>query len=240
MSDERATPPGDNPSLPRLVVTLAFAGLISGLAIVGSYLITLPRIEANQAAALRRAVFQVLPGSRKLERFVWQGGRLVEQEEEKAGEEAVYAGYDSAGAFVGYAVPAEGSGFQDTIKLIFGFKPKAGEIVGMQILESRETPGLGDKIGKDPDFARNFDDLAVEPAVKLVKGGRHAGNEVDAITGATISSTAVVKIVNGAGGTWFGRLAGPPAAAGADSAAARAETPDHRPAETAAHTGGER
>jgi Na+-translocating ferredoxin:NAD+ oxidoreductase RnfG subunit len=71
---------------------------------------------------------------------------------------------------------------------------------------SRETPGLGDKIYKDPKFVAEFHGLAVEPAIKLIKGHGEAANEVDAITGATISSKAVVRIVNQA--ARFGR-AGP-------------------------------
>ncbi len=209
------------PQTPRLVFTLTLAGLLSGLAIVGAYEITLPRIEANKAEALKRAVFQVLPGSTRMEREAWRDGKLAPAETGPANEDAVYAGYDSTGAFVGYAVPAEGSGFQDTIQLIFGYDPARRMIVGLQILESRETPGLGDKIYKDPDFAANFRDLGVEPTVELVKGGRNAPNQVDAITGATISSTSVVKIVNAALGTWETRLneAGGQRAAGTAGAA---------------------
>ena len=49
--------------------------------------------------------------------------------------------------------------------------------------------------------------VAVEPQVELVKGGGDGPHQVDAITGATISSRAVVDIVNAAGGEWWERLA---------------------------------
>ncbi|MCP4042128.1 MAG: hypothetical protein GY731_09275, partial [Gammaproteobacteria bacterium] len=45
-----------------LVMTLAIAGLISGIAIIGIYEVTLPTITANKARELREAVFKVLPG----------------------------------------------------------------------------------------------------------------------------------------------------------------------------------
>ena len=67
-------PPGTfeqppEPSSARLVLTLAVAGLLSGLAIVGAYETTLPTIEANNARALQKAVFKVVPGSALKLRF---------------------------------------------------------------------------------------------------------------------------------------------------------------------------
>lgn len=192
---------------PRLVLTLAGAGLLSGLAIVSAYRLTLPTIRANQAAALERAVLAVLPGSAAIQRLVWRDGAVAAARgEAAAGDESVYAGYDASGRFVGYAIPGAGAGFQDTIKLLYGYDPERRRIVGMEVLESRETPGLGDRIFKDADFVAEFRDLAVEPRVELVKGEGPEPHQVDAITGATISSAAVVKIVGGANDTWLGRL----------------------------------
>ena len=189
----------------KLVFTLALAGLLSGVAIVGIYEITLPRITANKAEALRRAVFEVLPGAQRMERMEWQGSALVPVDTEGP-EPAVYAAYDGDDHRLGFAIPAEGAGFQDNIKLIYGFDPVTRRIVGMRVLESRETPGLGDRIFKDPDFVAEFGSLAVDPEVHLVKGTGTGENEVDAITGATISSKAVVKIVNTSNATWLSRL----------------------------------
>jgi len=193
----------------RLVFTLTLAGLLSGLLIVSAYELTLPRIEANQAAALRKAVFEVLPGTKQMQQLIWRDGHLVvagpSQKAPQPGS-SVYGGYDQAGKFVGYAIPAAGPGFQDTIQLIFGFNPARRRIVGMEVLESRETPGLGSRIADDPGFHSQFKDLAVEPKVVLVKGHGDKANDVDAITGATISSTAVVKIINKADATWLPKL----------------------------------
>jgi len=184
------------------------AGLLSGLAIVGIYEITLPRITANQAAALNRAVFEVVPGSADMQPLRWTGESLV-AEPGASGDDVIYGAYGSDGSFVGYAIPGEGAGFQDNIKLLYGYVPAGKKIVGMYVLESRETPGLGDRIMKDPKFGGEFKDLSVEPVVKLVKGTGTAPNEVDAITGATISSNAVVKIINNTNATWLPRLPAP-------------------------------
>jgi electron transport complex protein RnfG len=199
-----AAPPVPNPW--RLILTLAGAGLLSGLAIAGIYQVTLPRITANKAEAMRRAVFEVLPGAERLQRLVWSEGGLVPAEK---GDPSVYTAYTSDGAFIGYAIPAEGAGFQDNIKLIYGYLAREHRIVGMRVLESRETPGLGDRIIKDEAFVAQFRDLAVEPEIVLIKGKGTKENEVDAITGATISSAAVVKILNAATTTWASRLPAP-------------------------------
>ena len=71
------------------------------------------------------------------------------------------------------------------------------------MLESKETPGLGDKIIKDQDFLDDFKTLKVEPKILLVASGTRANaNEVDSISGATISSKAVVKILNRGNEKW--------------------------------------
>jgi electron transport complex protein RnfG len=195
------------PSSVRLAGTLVVAGMLSGLALAGVYQITAPRIEANKARALREGVFKVVPGSSAIQRLVLRDGQLVVVTENAGqGEPAVHAAYDEKGRFLGWAISGEGSGFQDTIGVLYGYDPTRRVVTGMHILESRETPGLGDKIYKDADFVANFDGLAIEPSIEVVKGGRDAENEVDAITGATISSKAVVKIINNANERWIGLL----------------------------------
>ncbi len=198
------------PSSLRLVLTLTIAGLLSGFGIVGIYELTLPTITAYKAKVLREAVFKVLPGASKMQKLSYDGGHLRPASGEAGDEQAIYAGYDGEGGFVGYAIAGEGPGYQDTIGLLYGYKPDERLIVGMEILESRETPGLGDKIYKDADFQENFRALAVDPEIITVKkGSKSAPHEVDAITGATISSKAVVKILNTQNKQWDARLPAP-------------------------------
>jgi electron transport complex protein RnfG len=193
----------------RMIGTLGFAGMCSGLLLVGIFLVTLPIIERNRAEALEAAIFRVLPGASSRAGFVMRDGELVPFESADGSlpkEEAVFAGYDAEGRPLGFAIQGEGSGFQDTIKLIYGYDPTRRRIVGMEVLESRETPGLGDKIIKDREFVANFSDLAVDPELVLARRGRSAENEVDAISGATISSQAVVRIINQTNERWLERL----------------------------------
>ncbi len=204
----RPVPKQADVSLVKMVLTLTLAGLLSGLALAAVYEATLPRIKENQRRALRRAVFEVVPGAADMKRMVVSNDRLTEAPEESE-EAGIYAATNESGEIIGYAIPGRGIGFQDFIDLLFGYDPKSGNLTGMQILESRETPGLGDKIFKDADFVAEFRELAAKPEVVLVPNGTGAApNEVDAITGATISSRAVVKIINEASREWLPLIEG--------------------------------
>lgn len=196
-----------SPSSLRLVLTLAIAGLVSGVAIIGIYESTLPTITANKARELREAVFKVLPGVSQMLALVYRDGELVVVEFPDKDEPVIYGGYDEQDEFVGYAMPAAGPGFQDTIAILYGYKPGEKIVVGMEVLESRETPGLGDKIYKDAVFVAGFSALSVDPEIVAVKKGtKSQPNEIDAITGATISSKAVVRIINEAHTAWSAQL----------------------------------
>jgi len=198
------------PGSARLVATLGLAGLLSGLIIVSVFKATQPTIVAYQTKALRQAVLKVLPGTTQMQRLVYREGRLLVKETEDQDEEALFGGYDAQGRLLGYAIPSAGSGFQDTIRLIYGFRPATRRVVGMEILESRETPGLGDKIYKDVIFVADFRSLAIDPQIEAVKRGTKAAvNQVNAITGATVSSKAVVRIINQGNTRWLERLPPP-------------------------------
>jgi electron transport complex protein RnfG len=187
-------------------MTLACAGFISGLVLVTVFIATQPLILRNQAEALEAAIYKVVPGSTNRKIFVIEGEKLEPFEDESGGlpsQDAVFAAYDDGDKLLGYGIPASGPGFQDTIKLIYGYNPDKKIVTGMEVLESKETPGLGDKIIKDQDFVDNFRALEIEPEVVSVKAGtKQAANEVDSISGATISSKAVVKIINQANGQY--------------------------------------
>ncbi|NIL93306.1 MAG: FMN-binding protein [Woeseiaceae bacterium] len=199
-----------SPGSLRLVSTLAIAGLLSGIAIIGIYESTLPTITLNKARELREAVFKVLPGVSQMQALVHRDGELVVVTSPDKDEPVIYGGHDEQGQFVGYAVPAAGPGFQDTIAILYGYKPSEKLVVGMEVLESRETPGLGDKIYKDAEWVAGFGALSIEPEIFAVKKGtRSQPNEIDAITGATISSKAVVRIINEAHAQWSALLPAP-------------------------------
>ncbi|MEJ2539964.1 MAG: FMN-binding protein [Gemmatimonadota bacterium] len=194
---EAVAPPPTSSS--RLVATLAVAGAVAGFFIVLVHLWSQPRIEAYQARVLGEAVQEVLGGPETTTTFYLHEGdftRSPPASVDTAGLDRIYVGYDDAGGVMGIAAAAAEPGFQDVIRLIFGFDPGSGHVLGMKVLESKETPGLGDKIVKDSAFVSEF--RGVQAPLQGVKPARATGgpNEVDMITGATISSEAVVDIIN--------------------------------------------
>ncbi len=166
----------------KMVLVLTVLGLVSGLilSLVSNY--ATPIINENNREAIKEAVFYVLPNTEDYE------VKTIEGKE-------VYVTRDSEGQVNGYGFTASGSGYQGTIELMVGVKPDFKEIQGIQILESSETPGLGGKIRGD-NFKNQFRDKDASSGVSLVKSAPTEPGEIEAITGATISSQAVVDIIN--------------------------------------------
>jgi H+/Na+-translocating ferredoxin:NAD+ oxidoreductase subunit G len=202
--------PEKEPSSIRLVLALGIAGLLSGIILVGTYVYTAPIIKANKEAAMQRAIFKVLPQCTSYNTLKLSAGRLEEKIEDKGNKKEedkeellIYAGFNKNQELIGFAIPGSEPGFQDIIGAILGYNATNKVIIGFEVLESKETPGLGDKIFKDADFQTNFTSLAVEPEIIPVKKGEKQNpNEVETITGATISSKAVVRLLNNTIAVW--------------------------------------
>jgi electron transport complex protein RnfG len=205
MSEQKLPMAGNAPSAPvevsvsstRLISTLAIFGAVAGIAIVMAFGWAQPRILAQQAKRLSAAVTEVLGGAERYETVFLDGGTLTrEPQADTAGLDRVYVGYSSDGQPRGVALVTEAPGFSDVIRVIFGFDPASGNLLGMKVLENKETPGLGDKVEKDTVFTRQFVDLGTP--IQGVKKGRATGadEEVVMITGATISSRIVIEMIN--------------------------------------------
>jgi electron transport complex protein RnfG len=196
------TAPVRDDSVPsaKLLMTLGGAGAVAGLAIVAVFGWTEPTIRAYKAEVVRLAVQEVLDEPERFDTlYVIDDILTLARPEGSRPEEfeRVYAGYRGE-ELVGYAIASGEPGFQDIVRLIFGYDRAAGNILGMRVLESKETPGLGDKIEKDQAFVTQFVG-ALAPLVgvtpRSAKGDPH---EIDMITGATISSRTVIRIINNA------------------------------------------
>ncbi len=129
-----------------------------------------------------------------------------------SGDDSPYWEARQAGNLIGYVVKGEAKGYSSTIKLLVRTDPEIKNIIRIKVGSSQETPGLGERIketkstntiigslagtnkteeGLRPWFQESFDNLPVDRLV-VVKDG---GDGVEAISGATISSTAVVEAV---------------------------------------------
>jgi electron transport complex protein RnfG len=177
-------------------MTLGFAGAIAGLAIVLVFQWTAPTIEAYKAEQLRIAISEVLQQPDRFDTLYVVDGALMPSGDPTI-HETVYLGYRNDRP-VGFAIATGEPGFQDVIRLIFGYDHERDVLLGMKVLESKETPGLGDKIEKDSAFVNQFD--GVQSPLVGIKARDNSGDphEVDMITGATISSRTIIKAINNA------------------------------------------
>ena len=181
-------------------------GVLCALLIVVTYEGTLPRVERLKAEALEKAIFKVIPGTTQTKAYKADAnGSFSPLGEKEDADQVVYAGFDDQGNLMGIAVEGSGQGYADILRVLYGYNPETQKIVGFYVLESKETPGLGDKIEKDPRFLANFEALdvsltgdfsAIKNTVTTVKNGKKTNPwEVDGITGATISSRAIGNIL---------------------------------------------
>ena len=192
-------PPRPQVSAFRLIATLGVAGAVAGGLIVTVFQWAEPRILHHQAQAIAQAVDEVLQGPDRTETlFVWDGALVAAP---PAGVDTlqldrVWAGYDGSGNRVGFAIIGGEAGFQDIILVMFGYDPVTSRLMGMRILDSKETPGLGDKIFKDEVFVDQFRTAQVPMVPTKPGAGTGDPREVDTITGATISARTVINIIN--------------------------------------------
>ena len=191
-------------------------GILCALLIVLTFEGTKPAIKRNKAIALEQAIFKVLPGITQKASFqIDTQGNFVPLDGEASGP-VIHAGYDEAGNLSGMAIEASGMGFADVLRILYGYDPEAEAVVGFYVLESKETPGLGDKIEKDETFLANFEALDValkadgsalkNEIVPVKSGAKTQAWQVDGITGATISSRAIGNILKESTAEWVPRL----------------------------------
>lgn len=175
----------------RMIMVLAVITTISGGILAAWDSFTQPEIEQHRLAKIKSAVADVLP-------------HHDHYEEIQGGGKTFYVGKDASGKTVGIAFRAAGSGFQGEIAMMVGVTPDFEQVTGIAILEQIETPGLGSKIERDPSnrenpewFTEQFQGVPTTPDITALKNETpDQPTEVQAITGATISSRAVVSILN--------------------------------------------
>jgi electron transport complex protein RnfG len=100
---------------------------------------------------------------------------------------------DSNGKLLGYVVKISTKGYKDTIALALGYSLD-GTVQGMEIMQINDTAGLGMNAEK-PEFKNQFANKKTKE-FEVTKTGATKDNQINAISGATITSKAVVKGVN--------------------------------------------
>jgi len=164
----------------RIVMALAVVGVLSGALLVVVYDYSIPKIRVNVENETERAIKNIFPACTKIKKTKDDFFKVTGAENKIAG----------------YAFIAEGNGYQGIIKLIIGVDPKLTKMMGLEVLESQETPGLGAEIAGEK-FRGQFKNLPITQEIEYVKNQKpDKPNQIEAITGATISSRAVVNIIN--------------------------------------------
>lgn len=167
--------------LTKFGLTLGIICLVATLVLAVTYEVTKPKIDEEFRKEERESLEIIMPGADSFN--------------EKSVDGVEYFDAMKGGELIGYCIRATGSGYSGYIRMLVGIEPN-GVITGVEVLEQYETPGLGARIDetkpgeKDPWFLRQFKGkIAATIAVK---------KNIDAITGATISSKAVTDAVRGA------------------------------------------
>ncbi len=164
----------------RMIIVLTVIAILSGVVLAFTFNMTNDKIIHNAEVKKQKAISEVLPG-------------LESYELKQKGDLSYYQGFDANKNPIGIAVEAMGGGFQGEIKMMIGFIVAEKKISAIKILSHLETPGLGARITED-GFKSNYKDKPFGD-YNVVK--RPAANdlEVEAISGATISSDAVTTII---------------------------------------------
>ena len=172
MSENKTSTAG---SMVKTVVTLLlFAAVVAGLLGLVNH-ITAQRISEYKADKIQMAMKSVLP-AREYSEIPYEGEDIVSKVF-RAGDE-------------GWVVIVDPSGFGGLIEMMVGVD-KSGAVTGVSIISMSETSGLGANANRE-SFRSQY--IGKSGSVKL----RKQGGEIDALTGATVTSTAVTKGVNAA------------------------------------------
>jgi len=176
----------------KMIVVLTLITVLSGGLLASLDSITAPKIKKFRLQELKAAIANVLPEYDYYEEIA-QGQTVLYVGKKKGQDEPV-----------GVAFRIIGSGFQGKISIMVGIEPSFVKLTGIKVLEQVETPGLGTKIVYDPSkksdplwFSSQFKGRVTSPFMTVIKNVKpEKSTEIQAISGATITSKAVVRMLN--------------------------------------------
>ena len=163
----------------------------------------------NQEKATIKSISQTIPGADTAENLEIE---VVELDDGRKVYKVFAKDAKKVKELLGWAYVAKGKGFGGDIKLLIGLSGKADGLVGIDVLEDVETPGFGhsindEKLWKSKFRPRNGQPLPMNKPLVVIKTVPKFDNQIQAITGATISSKAVVSIINDTAGKVAAQLA---------------------------------
>ncbi len=159
--------------------------VIVSAALAGTNLLTEDKIAEQASLKAEESRKLVLPGAESFEEVElpadWEGS-------------PVYEG-TANGTTVGYVLETTAKGYGGDIKVMTGFS-ESGDITGVEILSHSETPGLGANAEKE-EFREQFkmEKPVLYGPLEVVKYQEPEPGQIEAMTGATITSKAVTAAV---------------------------------------------
>ncbi len=178
--------------IPRPVIALTIIAALAGLALSGVYSVTKGTIEAQEMAKETEAYKAVCPDAASFANADQAEKALKEYEGQATRVNKAYIAKDAAGNTIGYALNVSSKGFGGTVTLAMGLTAD-GKIIGISFTELNETAGLGMK-ADEPAFKEQF--IGRSGDLSLIKGTASGEQEISAITGASVTSNAVISAVN--------------------------------------------
>lgn len=169
----------------QMIVVLTAVMILSGLVLATVSGALEPRITENQERALAESLRSIFEGAREPQ-FTPVGDQEI----------PIWRATE-AGNQLGFAARIEATGYGGPIQLLIGVDTDLEQVIGIAVVESVETPGLGARI-QEESFQSQFEGLSAEEAITAVKNepAETDENEIQAISGATISTNAVVNAIN--------------------------------------------
>jgi len=161
----------------RTVLTLTVICSLCGMFVSAVHVLTLPKIRENEKQKTEQSIFEVFPEAKNM--------TSTSLSVESSIIEELYRYEDSSTKTGAYAAIAAPKGFQGEIRMCVVVSEN-GTVLGVRVLSNSETPGLGEKACE----AQYLD------AYRGLSGPVLFGDKVDAVSGATISSRAVLSAVN--------------------------------------------
>jgi len=170
----------------KITLTLTSVCIICAFFLSLVYGLANKKIEDNAQKKITDAISNIAPEAKIIKEIKKEGG-------------LIYQLYNSNDNLIGYAFLAEGQGYQGKIKILVVIDNSLNQLTGIEIVESVETPGLGSRI-QENSFLKQFVGLDVSNKIADIKNEDAAmitkNNKIEIITGATISSKAVMNILN--------------------------------------------
>jgi len=175
----------------KLGIILLIICTVAAFALAMTYDFTIDQIITQRELANELARKNVLPNAdsfkpveeSKLNEIIKSNDKIVE----------VYAGYKND-SIVGYAIKALPQGYGGSVEVMTGITSD-GIVSGVRIGNHSETPGLGANAAL-PSFYTQYENKGIDSELQVVKAPPSKDNEIQAISGATITSNAVTTGVN--------------------------------------------